>query len=175
MGRRLEVLVDMPNTRQCGDCSLCCTVMAVGEIHKPSNVRCDKLTAMGRCSVYATKPQSCTAFKCLWLQGLMPENLKPIKSRVVGDVNATGDIIVLHVSPFDRGCWRKGPVLDWIKRVGERVMVVIACGTERHFFGKNADKKLAVVLNAKDPEMWDVVMELDEEGQPIAVNPRQEN
>lgn len=174
MGRSLQVLMDEPNMRRCGDCSLCCTVMAVREIDKPSNVKCDKLTVMGRCSIYADKPASCTAFKCLWLQGLMPENMKPSRSRVVGDANSEGNIVVLHVSPFDRGCWKTGPVRDWIMRVGEQVLVVIACGTDRYFFGKDADKKMQVMINKHNPEMWDIVMELDDEGQPV-VNPRQEN
>lgn len=176
--RSLTVLMDEPNMRQCGDCSLCCTVMAVSEIAKPGNCRCDKLTTLGRCSVYNTKPQSCTEFKCLWLQGMMPEDLKPSRSRVVGAVNGDGTIVVLHVSPFDKGAWRKGPVQDWIRSVGEHLMVVVACGSERYFFGKDADKKLHVLIDKNEPDMWQIMMELDDEGRPVIVGrttPSKEN
>jgi hypothetical protein len=156
--------MDLPNTRTCNGCSLCCTVMAVYELPKPSNVRCEHLSAMGRCKIYATKPETCTGFRCLWLQGLMPDRLKPSIARVVGDVNKDGTIIVLHVSPFDTGAWEKAPVQEWIGKVVEAgITVIVACGERRILYGTNLDPRLQVVKDPENPEMWHLVIPDPEE------------
>ncbi len=58
----------IPLQRSCGDCTLCCTVMAVREIGKPYYVPCKSLCDKG-CGIYETKPESCTEFSCGWLTG----------------------------------------------------------------------------------------------------------
>lgn len=53
-------------TRECGACTACCTVLAVPTLNKPSGVTCDQVCAKG-CAIYATKPEECTEFQCLWI------------------------------------------------------------------------------------------------------------
>lgn len=161
MGRRLEVLMDRPNMRQCGDCSLCCTVMAVGEINKPENVKCSKLTTMGRCSIYSTKPASCTSYQCLWLAGAMPEELKPSRSRIVADTGSSGNIVVMHVSPYDRGAWNKPAVKRWIESIADRIMVIVLCGEERIILGHNADRnpRLVEVESIGIERQWNILID----------------
>ena len=54
--------------RTCGDCTACCTVLAVDELRKPMRWACDHV-ACGGCRVYDARPQSCRHFNCQWLLG----------------------------------------------------------------------------------------------------------
>jgi hypothetical protein len=141
---KLTVLDPGP-ARACGTCSLCCTVMGVSEIAKPRNVKCDCLTPLGRCGIYADRPDSCRQFKCLWLQGALPEGLRPERVRAVGDVNGQGDMIVFHIAPADRGAHRRGALRDFIAAVSPKVTIIVVCGEERHIIGKDAANVMAIV------------------------------
>jgi len=69
--------------RKCDGCTLCCTLMAVDELHKPPKVKC-KYEGNKCCSIYETRPPSCRTFNCLWLQhDAIPEFMKPDKSGIV--------------------------------------------------------------------------------------------
>ncbi len=54
--------------RSCGDCTACCTVLAVHELGKPMRWACDHVSCAG-CRVYKIRPQSCRDFHCQWLLG----------------------------------------------------------------------------------------------------------
>lgn len=162
MGRRLDLLMDRPNRRQCGECSLCCTVMAVDEIKKPENVKCNLLTPMGKCSVHHTgKPASCAEYQCLWLAGAMPEELKPNRSRIVADTDNSGQIVVFHVHPRDRGAWNKPAVRKWMDSISDRLMIVVVCGEERIAFGLHADRNVRFVeVESKGVKrQWNIVID----------------
>ncbi len=67
-------------TRDCGDCNVCCTIMPVPQLQKPAGVECkdwDKDRVGGGCKVYATRPQVCRQWACVWRSGsnlLEPED-----------------------------------------------------------------------------------------------------
>lgn len=119
--------------RPCGPCHACCVNMAVGELAKPENVRCEKITANGRCSCYATRPKSCQQFDCLWRMGVLPTHLRPDKTHVVP--YAEGDIVVLHVTPEHRGAHRAGHFGRWLAALDPRLSVMVQCGDEREWIG----------------------------------------
>lgn len=54
--------------RACGACTVCCTVMAVTELRKPSRRACEHVGAAG-CAIHPERPQGCRDFHCLWLRG----------------------------------------------------------------------------------------------------------
>ena len=68
--------------RQCGRCTLCCTLLAVTELGKAKNKRC---AHQGNgCGIYETRPLSCRQFNCLWLTDpKIPRFMRPQKSGVV--------------------------------------------------------------------------------------------
>jgi hypothetical protein len=74
------------NGRQCGECTACCTVLAVTELGKPMRWACDHLGCAG-CRVYGERPQSCRAFDCLWLRGGVgpDESFRPDRLGVIFD------------------------------------------------------------------------------------------
>jgi hypothetical protein len=60
--------------RDCGECTACCTVLAVSELNKPARWSCDHASCHG-CRVYDARPASCRDFNCLWLRGVMDSDL----------------------------------------------------------------------------------------------------
>lgn len=138
----------MSIARSCGTCNLCCTVMAVGDCvpePKPKNVKCRQLTVLGQCGIYAERPQSCRDFRCLWLMGMLPEELKPSRVNAVADANGDGTMIVFHIHPRDRGAHRRGALGRFIEQTRDRLTFIVACGDERSVTGKDARRVLEVV------------------------------
>lgn len=72
--------------RECGECTACCTVLAVAELNKPARWTCDHVGCQG-CRVYDVRPASCREFNCLWLRGGLPSHpsLRPDKLGVMFD------------------------------------------------------------------------------------------
>jgi len=80
--------------RQCGDCTKCCTVMAVNEIGKPEHQSCQHQCAQG-CAIYQTRPKACRDWSCLWLHGATI-GLRPDLSHMV--VNMSDDTHIEYQS-----------------------------------------------------------------------------
>jgi hypothetical protein len=121
--------------RQCGSCTLCCTVMGVPSISKDRDERCTYMR-QGRCSVYAQRPGECREFNCLWLMGLLPNELRPDKVKAVGNANAAGDILIFHIHPSSRGAHKKEPLAGFIANAERKgVSIIVCCEDDRHLYG----------------------------------------
>jgi len=76
--------------RQCGECTVCCSGALIGEAYgnrfgpKP----CIFLVE-NKCTIYETRPQTCRNYQCAWLQGLLPEWMKPSECGVLISVEGT--------------------------------------------------------------------------------------
>ena len=70
--------------RACGSCMMCCKVPYIKEFEKPAGVWCKHAVAGKGCGIYESRPGSCQAFYCLWMQDASfgPE-WKPEKSKFV--------------------------------------------------------------------------------------------
>ena len=67
---------------KCGTCTACCTLLPIEPIDKPVNTPCQYCA--GGCSVYDSKPETCTEFACAYLQGEnVPEELRPDKCGII--------------------------------------------------------------------------------------------
>jgi Fe-S-cluster containining protein len=71
--------------RTCGECTACCTAVAVQELNKPINVRCPHVCERG-CSIYDHRPGPCAAFQCVWLHGILPDKFRPDQCGVVWEL-----------------------------------------------------------------------------------------
>ena len=67
--------------RQCGECTLCCTLMRVPEPFSAEGVTCQHCDV--GCMIHSTRPETCRTWDCGWLQGDMGEEMRPDKSHVV--------------------------------------------------------------------------------------------
>jgi hypothetical protein len=66
-------------SRSCEGCEMCCTIMAVRELEKPTWTACALLAPAGGCSVWGDHPATCKSFACLWRGSgiLLPPDLFP--------------------------------------------------------------------------------------------------
>jgi hypothetical protein len=78
--------------RQCGECTVCCSGQLVGHAYgnKFGPNPCVFLVEQ-KCAIYETRPQTCRNYQCAWLQGLLPEWMKPSKCNVLVSVEFDQD------------------------------------------------------------------------------------
>ena len=53
--------------RVCGECTACCTIMAVAELNKANYQPCPH--NCGSCAIYDSRPRNCRSWCCSWLLG----------------------------------------------------------------------------------------------------------
>jgi Fe-S-cluster containining protein len=61
--------------RECGSCTVCCTLLSVSEINKSMGQDCVHM-GEGCCKIYETRPHSCKVFDCMWLTGHIQGDLR---------------------------------------------------------------------------------------------------
>ena len=84
----------------CGTCKVCCRVLGVEEIRKTPGEACEFLCDRG-CGIYDTRPESCRAFECAWLQMQrsprpLPKKMRPDKCGVMFVITAQPGRIAAH-------------------------------------------------------------------------------
>ena len=106
--------------RECGTCTMCCKVMGIKEIEKPSGQWCPHCLPGRGCAIYQDRPGECRSFMCDWLQAeaLGPE-WKPEKSKIV--LVSRYHRMVAYVDPATPTAWKKSPYL-------ERLMALMRVG-----------------------------------------------
>jgi hypothetical protein len=72
--------------RHCAGCSVCCVLPVLVELAKPARTPCPNLEGC-LCRIYTERPESCRAFNCLWLRGVLDAALenRPDQSGVLLD------------------------------------------------------------------------------------------
>lgn len=74
--------------RKCGDCRLCCKLLAVGkderpdDFKKPQGVWCEHCFD-GGCKIYSRRPKDCEEYECTWHRGIFDDDDRPDRSKVV--------------------------------------------------------------------------------------------
>lgn len=72
-------------TRTCGNCQVCCTLLAVPGMNKPERTRCERLCRDG-CGDYGARPEDCQGYSCSWLlDPEVPASWRPDRLGVVFD------------------------------------------------------------------------------------------
>jgi hypothetical protein len=120
------------SARACGDCTLCCKVMAIEELAKPAGSWCPHCRPRQGCLRYADRPAECRSFSCLWLVNeLLDASWKPNRSKLV--LTTSEDGIEIRCDPGYPDAWRKEPfgseIREWaISGETQDVTVVIISG-----------------------------------------------
>ena len=100
--------------RRCGDCTLCCKVMAIEELAKPAGQWCRHCRPGRCCLIHETRPAECRDFNCLWLiDERFGPHWKPSQSKLV--VTASEDGLEIRCDPGFPGAWRNAPFYREIK------------------------------------------------------------
>ena len=67
---------------ECGECTLCCSLLPIEWLDKPANTPCIHCDA--GCLIHDTKHYECSSFECSWLQsGVDNPELRPDKCGVI--------------------------------------------------------------------------------------------
>ena len=101
--------------RTCGDCALCCKVMAIEELAKPAGQWCRHCKPGRGCQIHDSRPDECRDFNCLWLiDERFGPHWRPNKSKLV--LTASEDGIEVRCDPGFPEAWRKEPYHSQIRR-----------------------------------------------------------
>jgi len=104
-------------SKSCGACTLCCKVMRIDALDKPSGTWCTHCAVGSGCKIYETRPGDCREFVCLWLSSPeLPDALKPDRTKVVLAMQDPGPGMVAHCDLASPMAWRKEPVYSLLKR-----------------------------------------------------------
>jgi hypothetical protein len=96
--------------RECGPCTLCCTLLRVDELRKLGGVRCAALRRAPEapgCGIHATRPGVCRAYACLWLSGGLEEADRPDLLGAILDVATEGFVTRLRVHEAMPGAYER--------------------------------------------------------------------
>jgi Fe-S-cluster containining protein len=104
----------MSEARQCGSCSLCCTVLRVDELRKLGGTPCVHQRAGGGCSIYVERPGICRAYRCLWLGGGLRDGDRPDALGAVLDVVTQGSSAWLEIREAEPGVFERSARLQEI-------------------------------------------------------------
>jgi hypothetical protein len=133
----------------CGDCTLCCKVMAIEELTKPASAWCPHCKPDRGCQIYPDRPAECRTFSCLWLvNDLLDQRWKPSKSRFV--LTTSEDGIEVRCDPGFPDAWRKEPfrseIREWaISGETHDVTVVVITGQKMTLVTSDREFDLGVV------------------------------
>lgn len=160
--------VALPN--ECGECTACCTVLGIGELHKPEFAPCRHLCATG-CSVYSKRPKECATYKCIWRdsqdrESPLDTHLRPDNLGVIVEVQDTphfGNVVVVReVWP---GASKNGLARNFastIAKVVNGAIMFVIDGEDRQMYFPSWAKHLA--QKARDIKF----QYLDESDNPVA-------
>ena len=133
--------------RACGDCTLCCKLLAIDALNKPSGSWCTHCAPGKGCTVYADRPAECRTFHCCWLttSDLGPE-WKPTRAKMVLYLEGEKNVLGVRVDPGDPAAWRREPYFRQLKEyaiaAADRMRVVVYVG-----------KRVIVILPNKEVDL----------------------
>ena len=78
-------MVEAVSPRACGACTACCYTHSVPAVDKGMGEHCSWCTEGKGCVSYGTRPLACRVYRCWWLQGRVPEQLRPDVLGIVID------------------------------------------------------------------------------------------
>ena len=141
--------VAAPANKTCGDCKLCCKVMAIETLAKPAGSWCPHCKQRTGCGIYQRRPDECRNYTCLWLvDERLDQRWKPNKSKLV--LTTSEDGIEVRCDPGFPDAWRKEPyrrVIQGWAAAGEShdVTVLVITGERMTLVTSSREFDLGVV------------------------------
>jgi hypothetical protein len=143
------MIADQSAKKSCGDCILCCKVMAIEELAKPVSTWCPHCKPGRGCLIYATRPTECQTFSCLWLvNDQLDQRWKPNKSKLV--LTTSQDGIEVRCDPGFPDAWRKEPfrseINEWaLSGETDDITVVVIVGQKMILVTPDREFDLGIV------------------------------
>lgn len=148
----------MPDVNKCGTCTQCCKTLKIkaddGSVLSEYGTWCPLVDIGVGCRDYGNRPKVCREFACLWLQSQdrpeperLPLALRPDKTKVVLVVGESS--VVAHVDVHRPNAYREGLLGEYLRRMGERLVVTAKIGDRGVAIGSKA-KQIILDRIAKD-------------------------
>ena len=122
--------------RSCGECSLCCKVLAIKELEKPDQEWCKHVIKKKGCAIYADRPQVCKDFMCLWLdeKSKFPDSYRPDKIGAVFlpfDKPGGRQGLICYVDRQRPGIIYEQPLRDLLQTLSTRLQILVSFGGKK--------------------------------------------
>jgi hypothetical protein len=143
------MIAEQSAKKACGDCTLCCKVMAIEELAKPASSWCPHCKPGRGCLIYAARPTECQTFSCLWLMNeKLDQYWKPNKSKMV--LTTSQDGIEIRCDPGFPDAWRREPfrseINEWaLSGETEDITVVVIVGQKLTLVTSDREFDLGIV------------------------------
>lgn len=134
--------------RDCGTCTLCCKVYDVPVLDKPAGQWCQHCKPGRGCGIWATRPDYCRAFYCLWMtEGWIGPEWKPDQSKMVLTIEPASRFLLAQVDPGNPGAWKKEPYYAQLKRWAA------SAATQKRLVIVYVNQRAVVVLPDRDVDI----------------------
>lgn len=113
----------MSSGRECGECGLCCKVVAYPELDKPRGVWCRHHVVRKGCGIHETRPETCRKFFCSWItHAEFGEEWRPDRAGFFmwEDPVPNGRRLVLEVDADRPNHWMRQPYYDTLRDIADR-------------------------------------------------------
>jgi hypothetical protein len=167
--------------RECGSCTLCCKLIAVneGELNKPAGVWCPHCKIGNGCTIYATRPQACRTWTCMWLvRDDVDEYWYPAKCKMVlwwvplARETPPPNNLEVHVDPGYPNRWREEPWFSDIRKASRNglesgeFLTFVSIGKQRLLVFPNKAvpaKGQLGLINQIGPDEWGMISGTEEQ------------
>ncbi|HEY4942194.1 MAG TPA: hypothetical protein VII56_12275 [Rhizomicrobium sp.] len=117
----------MPDTdtpvHACGECTMCCKVMAVDELAKPAGRWCGHCDIAKGCKIYESRPGECRTFDCVWrFDAALGPEWRPDTAHFVMAYEIGGKRLTLRVDPQRPDAWKQPPYYARLKQMARQAM-----------------------------------------------------
>ena len=109
--------------KQCGECGLCCKVVAFPELEKPRGVWCRHRSPAVGCTIHQTRPEACRRFFCLWLTvSELSEEWRPDRAGFFMWEHPVpnGRRLILEIDADQTETWEREPYLSVLRQIADR-------------------------------------------------------
>ena len=126
-----EPAVPVPG-RHCGTCTLCCKLLAVPTLKKPTGKWCEHCDVAKGCRIYDQRPGECRQFTCGFLTlAQLSEAWRPSTCKFVLLVVTADKRLVAYIDPGYPNAWRIEPyysqLKEWARLAAAKRWQVMAC------------------------------------------------
>lgn len=124
---------------------MCCKLTEVPELNKQVHTWCQHCEKGVGCNIYEQRPASCQAYRCVWLSGGLPADLRPDKSKVIFERLPSGKNYLVVVDLNRPDAWKKPVVQDVINAFLQAGRSIVISGNPNKMLlakGKNPNTVL---------------------------------
>jgi hypothetical protein len=114
------------NSKSCGGCTACCTIMGVAQLNKPHYIPCEHICPLG-CAIYESKPSACHMWECAWKSGWIYGDVRrrPDKLGVMFEFRIVGGSSFLWAYEVWPGAFTDPKVNQLLRRLQRKELLVM--------------------------------------------------